>query len=120
MANHPLVFHHTPDIGLYKPADWCVLEYAARDKSIGYAGIFRLGTGAAGQNGTVGRSSDEYLFRPRGLDPSRRYRVTLDSIGKEVKVEGFELITNGIRVYLDTPHTSELLLFKEIKNETKK
>ncbi len=28
LAGHPIVYHHTPDIGAVRPADWCVLEYA--------------------------------------------------------------------------------------------
>jgi len=73
MANHPVVYHHTPDIGLTGPADWCVLEYAAQDKSRSYAGIFRLND----------KGAIEYLFYPRGLDVSRDYDVILNNSDKK-------------------------------------
>ena len=62
------VYHHTPDIGLFAPANWRVLEYARPDGAKGYAGVFRLAPG-----------NREYPLRLRGVDPSRRYRVKLDN-----------------------------------------
>jgi alpha-galactosidase len=102
MANQPVVYHHTPDIGLLNPADWCVLEYAAQDRSRSYAGVFKLNT--TGPN--------EYVFRPKGIDPSRDYNVTLDNSKSKVRVSGWELANTGVRVRLDGALTSELLLFK--------
>jgi len=102
MANHPLVFHHTPYIGMTDVADWCVLEYAAPDHSRGYAGIFRLGT--------IGESN-EYTFKPRGLDPSRNYRITLDNSGSSFLFSGAELSRHGLSVLLENANTSELILY---------
>jgi len=105
MADHPRVFHHTPDIGLLEPTDWCVLEYAARDASRGYAGIFRLD----------GDGPDDYVFRPRGLDLSSEYEVTVDDAQGVFRASGRELATSGIVVRRSTPLTSELLLFSRIR-----
>lgn len=101
MANHPKVYHHTPDIGLTGPADWCVLEYAAQDKSRSYAGIFRLND----------KGASEYLFYPRGLDVSKDYDVVLSNSGQKVRLSGWEFVNRGIRIKLDEALTSELLLF---------
>lgn len=102
MANQPAVYHHTPDIGLLRPADWCVLEYASKDKLRGYAGLFRLS--AAGPS--------EYLFRPRGLDLSLDYDVTFDNTGQTLRICGHDLALTGLAVRLETPLTSELLMFE--------
>jgi len=103
LAARPNVFHHTPDIGLYAPADWCVLEYAARDRSAAYAGVFRLGSGEG-----------ECLFRPRGLDAAATYHVTLDNSNTTLEMPGSELALRGLPVRLDAANTSELIIFKMI------
>ncbi len=104
MAGKPVVYHHTPSIGLLDPARWCVLEYGSRDRTRGYAGVFRLsGSGEA-----------EYLFKPRGLDTERDYSVTMDNSRRTSHVSGWDLTNQGITVRLDAPLTSELLLFEAV------
>ena len=98
------VFHHTPVLETWKAHDWCVIEYAAADESRSMAGIFRL-TGGGGR---------EYAFRPRGLDEAGRYRVTFENTGRAVEREGLELAQKGLTVRLESPLTSELLLFERI------
>jgi alpha-galactosidase len=104
VGGKPQVYHHTPAIGTQGPADWCVLEYALPDRSIGYAGLFRLGAHAR----------DEYLFRPRGISLTKRYAVTLDNSCETVEMSGAELRRNGLLVRLDCPNTSELVLYQSI------
>jgi alpha-galactosidase len=104
MMARPRVWHHTPDIGVQGPADWCVLEYSASDRGAGYAGLFRLAADAP----------REYLFRPRGLDAARRYAVTLDNSGAVIERTGGELMIHGLPVRLDAVNTSELLMFKAL------
>ncbi len=103
LAQHPRVFHHTPDIGLTGPAEWCVLEYAADDASRGYAGLFRLAPGPA-----------EYRFCPRGIDPARDYEVTLDNRRAAFVVSGRELALHGLPIRLDAALTSELVLYRTV------
>jgi len=105
MAGRPRVFHHTPDIGLLEPAEWCVLEYAAEDCSRGYAGVFKLD----------GRAPDEFVFRPRGLDLSRDYEVTMDNTQATFRASGAEIANSGIFVRLEGALTSELLLFSQLE-----
>ena len=104
LANQPSVFHHTPDIGVTGPAEWCVLEYAARDAARGYAGVFKLSSGAA-----------EYQFRPRGINPAHNYEVTLDNRGHRFVVAGQELERHGLAIRLDSALTSELVMYSQVK-----
>jgi alpha-galactosidase len=102
MANRPEVYHHTPDIGLLDPAEWCVLEYAAPDGSAAFAGVFRLS----------GAGPSEHVFRPRGLDLAKAYDVTLDNRRATLRISGWELATHGVPVRLEAPLTSELILMR--------
>jgi alpha-galactosidase len=103
MAEGPVVHYHTPDIGIYSPAERCVLEYASRDRTRAYAGIFHFGG-----------AGPAYVFRPRGLDPSRTYEVRTDNDGTTFRASGRELARDGVPVLLDRPLTSELILFDAV------
>jgi len=103
MVAGPVVYHHTPDIGIYSPAERCVLEYASPDRSRAYAGVFQLSP-----------HGQEFVFRPRGLDPSRTYEVRLDNAGTAFRSTGSDLARNGLLVQLDRALTSELILFDAI------
>ena len=108
MANHPLVYHHTPDIGLFSPAEWCVLEYGLSDRSRGYAGIFKLRESAGERS--------EYLFRPHGMDLAQDYEVTLDNDPQTFRISGRELALHGLPIRLDAALTSELILYRAASN----
>jgi alpha-galactosidase len=98
-----LVYHHTPILPNTEPGDWVVLEHVKPDRTRGYAGIFRL----------AGAHEDYYLFRPRGLDASKTYKVTFDNTQEAVYLSGFDLERNGIRIDIAQQLHSELLLFEE-------
>jgi hypothetical protein len=51
-------------------------------------------------------------LRLRGLDESRRYRVTFNNSGQTRVVEGFLLLEQGITVCLEGALTSELLVLE--------
>lgn len=99
------VFLHTPFLPLDQPTPWCVLEYARPDRGTAAAAIFRTSAEPAGA------VSDEYLFRPRGLDPARDYTVGMDNGGTTFRAGGAALVRDGIRIRLEQPLTSELVLF---------
>jgi len=101
------VFHHTPFLPLAEKTPWCVLEYARSDRSAGIAAVFR----------TADAGTSEYVFKARGLDPSKSYKVILDNSGLGWTDSGKELIRSGIPIRLEEPQTSELLLFQEITNK---
>jgi alpha-galactosidase len=96
------VYHHTPVLPRTELGDWAVLEYATPDHRRGYAGIFRLGNA----------KSDDYLFRPRGLDVAKIYKVTFDNAQNSVVLSGLELQERGLSLRISQPLHSELLLFE--------
>ena len=102
------VFHHTSCLPLAEATPWCVLEYAKPDRSAAIAGMFRTSSVGAEQG------ADECLFRPRGLDPSKSYKVVLDNRGLEFVSTGAELVERGVRVRLEAVLTSEVLLFTAV------
>jgi alpha-galactosidase len=93
------VYHHTPVIDFERPTGFCVLEYAAPDRSRSVVGVFRL----AGD-------TDSIPVQPRGLDRGRSYRVRLDSADTEFEATGADLVDRGISLRLEQPLTSELVL----------
>jgi alpha-galactosidase len=118
MADAPVVHHHTPGIGIYGQAERCVLEYAHRDRSRAYAGIFQLGDPGESRR-AAGGADTAYVFHPRGLDPALVYQVRTDNDGQVFKASGRELARDGVRVLLDRPLTSELLLFDAVPSGRK-
>jgi alpha-galactosidase len=108
MANHPAVYHHTPYIGLVDPVDWCVLEYASPEKTKGYVGIFRLGTGS---------EQNDYVCKPRGIDCSHTYTVTTDNNQTTFVISGIDLAGKGINIHLENANTSELILYSAVEPE---
>ena len=99
------VYHHTQVIPGADGSGWCALELAAADRSRVAAGVFRL----------VNAEADEYGLRFRGVDPARRYRVTTEPDGRVRIMDGQALCDSGLRLRLDTPLTSFLVLAEAIQ-----
>jgi alpha-galactosidase len=104
---HPTsrIYHHTPVVEGFDPRGWGVLEVASADGTRALAGLFRLSD----------PTEPEYLLRLRGLDVSRRYRVTFDNSGRSCALDGFTLCHTGISIRLETALTSELLLIEPLE-----
>jgi alpha-galactosidase len=98
------VFHHTPFIKHTQLSPWCVLEYASADGARAVAGVFRTGDAP----------EPVYHLAPRGLDPARTYRVTLDNRGQAFCLSGAELLLHGMDLRLELPQSSELVLFEAL------
>jgi alpha-galactosidase len=98
------IYHHTPTFTGLEPQGWGVLELAAADGSRSVAGVFQLASPQV----------EEYVLRPRGLDVSRRYRVTLDNRNQAFEMDGSALAQAGWRVRLEGALTSELVLFEAL------
>lgn len=99
------IYHHAP-VNAQDGVDespWFAMEFASPDRTKGWATLVKLYTGP-----------DWYVFKPRGLDPAKNYKVTIDSLRTETVVSGFELATRGLPVRLESPEDSELLLFEAI------
>lgn len=99
-----LVFHHTPWLPIKTQTPWCVLEYAAPDKARALVCVFRL----------LGEAKETYRVKPRGLDRTKRYRVTFDNAGETVEMSGRKLVERGLRVALRKTLSSEMLLFEAL------
>jgi alpha-galactosidase len=97
-----VVFHHTPLTSYFSESPSVVLEYASSDKKRDVATLFR----------TSNQEDPVYRFLPRGLDASLKYRITFENRGETVELSGFQVMTEGIPVRLETSGTSEMLLFE--------
>jgi len=96
------IYHHTPEADGLDPHGWGVLELASADRAKAICGLFQLSA----------PTRPEYELRLRGLDVSRRYRVTFDNSGQSSIVDGFLLMEQGIKVRLEGALTSELLVLE--------
>jgi alpha-galactosidase len=97
------IYHHTPEISGLDPHGWGVLELAAEDRTRAICGLFQLSA----------PEHAEYELRLRGIDVSRRYRITFDNSGQSTSVDGFTLMEQGITIRLDGALTSELLVIEQ-------
>lgn len=98
------IYHHTPEVSGKDPQGWGVLELASADRSRSLCGLFQLSAPV----------HSEYRLYPRGIDLSRRYRVTFDNLGETALIEGYTLVESGLPVRLETALTSELILFEAV------
>ena len=96
------VYHHTPVVLGLQGRGWVVNEFVSSDCSRAYAALFRL----------PAASQDCWVFKPRGLDMSRTYKITFVEDGRSFTVDGYTLAQTGIEVCLDGPLTSQMLLFE--------
>lgn len=94
------IYHHTPVLSGFDPHGWGILELASEDHTRGICGLFQLSA----------PTDSERKLRLRGLDVSRRYRVTFDNSGQTTLLDGFTLMEQGITVRLEGALTSELLI----------
>ena len=98
------VYHHTPSVPGPDPQGWGVIELASRDRTRAICGLFQL----------AAPTQPEYVLRFRGLDLSKRYRVTSDNAGETFEVDGFSLMRQGTTVRLEGALTSELLVVESV------
>jgi alpha-galactosidase len=99
------VYHHAPvsfrDGVNFGP--WLAMEFVSPVGTKGWATIVRLGAADV---------SDGYLFKPRGLDVGKTYKVTFDNTGGTATIDSWSLINNGVNIRLESPLSSELLLYE--------
>jgi hypothetical protein len=51
----------------------------------------------------------EYVFRPQGLDPDKRYVVWFEMDPSVYTLPGAQLMSAGVRVDLPTPYSSDVI-----------
>lgn len=98
------VYHHTPDTQEAKKNGIMILEIASPDKRKGAATVMSL----------VNSGEKTVVFKAKGADKSKQYRVTLDNDGESFTVSGRELCMSGIEVEISASLSSELILFEEV------
>ena len=99
------VYHHAPvtaTAGVSSGA-WFAMEYVAPDQTRGWATVAR-----------IAQSDDTaFLLKPRGLALGHTYRVTFDSLAETITMRGLELARDGLPIRLESPLSSELILFEQ-------
>ena len=98
------IYHHTPEIQGAPAYGYGILELAAQDGCKGMLGVFRLADPA---------ESDKVVYI-RGIDKSRKYKVTSDNNRRSYVMEGWQMADEGIKIHLQTSHSSELLTYEAI------
>jgi alpha-galactosidase len=123
------MYHHEPvnSRGGVESSPWFAVEFTAPDRAKGWATIVRARNGPGDRFVYAYRERcddsplpcpgaewqhDIYVFKPRGLDPGRTYRVTFDSLDSAATIEGLRLLREGVPVRLENAGMSELLLFE--------
>ncbi|MBR5496948.1 MAG: alpha-galactosidase [Clostridia bacterium] len=96
--NNSKIYHHTPECDKN-----CILELASEEKDRCVIGVFSL-TCSGRETLTV---------KPKGIDASKQYKVTSDNERCSFSVSGRELKNAGIKVYIPSSLSSELLLIEE-------
>ena len=107
-----LIFHHTPELvsvmdsvggTVEHPQGFGVIERASFDGKHGVVGLFKLAD-----------SDDRGVITvfPKGIDPSLDYNVTFDNLGNTVKVSGYSLYNDGIKLKVQESISSELVIYE--------
>lgn len=99
------IYHHTPVVPYTQAKGTVVLERSAVDNLAGVIGVFTL----------AGNNSVTTTVYPKGVDADKVYDVTLDNSGATVKLTGYEMINNGIKVNITQNLSSELIIYKQAK-----
>jgi alpha-galactosidase len=114
ILSESLVYHHAPvdaEQGV-DDSDWFAMEFAASDHQRDWVTVIRLSS----------KAESTYRLYPRGLDPTRKYRVVLDNTGQCVVRAGDDLRDNGLTInvgfdqaksqVIPSAPESELVLFE--------
>jgi hypothetical protein len=99
------VYHHAPvnATGDVESGDWFAMEFTSADRRKGWAAVIHL---AKSEPAT-------YLFKPKGWDGQRKYKVTFDNTGKATLLEASRLIQDGLPIVVERDRASELLVWEE-------
>jgi hypothetical protein len=105
------VFHHAPvnESGGVDSGDWFAMEFGSPDRQQGWATLVRLSKTAP----------EDYLLKPRGLDPEKTYDVEFDSTGAKMTMTGGQLAREGLRIRPTTGTVSELVIFRAVSENAK-
>ncbi|MBI4585946.1 MAG: alpha-galactosidase [Planctomycetes bacterium] len=98
------VYHHAPINAKdnWDSGPWFVMEFVSPDRKKGWAMVVSYPK----------NQSLTYLFRPRGLDAQKKYKVTFDNTSMTELFAGSSLMREGLVLKLAAEPASELLLFE--------
>ena len=97
------VYHHTPEAAKRPDGGYAALEIASPEGDRGALSVITL-SGIGHRRITV---------FPKGLKSDKAYLVTFDNSGAVAPLPGYEIIKNGVTVNIESPLSSELVLFEE-------
>jgi len=99
------IYHHTPSQKDCEPKGIGILEAASENRDRAMLGVFVL----------CDPKKTEEKVRFKGIDASRRYKVTAVEANESFEVSGYDLKYKGLSVFLRGALTAELFLAEEIK-----
>ena len=106
------VYHHTPTLKDVEKTGASVLEVASPDGDKSAIAAFSLNVPSRYAERPFEDRNTVVIF-PRGIKQDRTYRVTLDNTGESFTEDGHKLLRHGIKVYLPSALSSELVLIEE-------
>lgn len=98
------IYHHTPEFGYIEPQGFGILELDSEEGDRGILGVFQLSN----------PFTNTVIVRLRGIDVSKKYEITFDNDGKTCIVSGYQLVNEGVTIYLCGALTSELVYYKAV------
>ncbi len=101
MLSESKIYHHTPDLN---NSDYSVLEISSPDRTKGTMTVITLS----------GTNEKSIRVKPKGIDASRQYKVTLDNDGYTYIISGEKLKRNGIAVNISSSLSSELIMYEAV------
>ncbi len=99
------IYHHTPSQKDCEPKGIGILEAVSESRDKAMLGVFAL----------ADPKKTEETVRFKGIDASKKYKVTAVEARESFVVSGYELKYKGVSVFLRGALTAELFLAEEIK-----
>ena len=99
------VYHHTPETAKTLENGYSVLEISSADGTKGAIAAFTMSASV----------NDKLNIVPKGINAGVEYKITLDNSGATFVLNGYEIISRGIDVYIPSSLSSELVLYEIIE-----
>ena len=98
------IYHHNPEYTKAIDDGFLCNELASDDKSKAVIHAFTL----------TFPGKSVFRIYPKGLDRSKKYKVTFDNSGESTIFDGFSLMNDGLRLDIPAALSSELIIFEAI------
>lgn len=107
------IYHHTPTLKDVEKTGASVLEIASPDGDRSAIAAFSLNVPSKYNDAPFEDKNTVTVF-PRGIRSGAEYSVTLDNSGECYTETGYKLLRHGIKIYLPSALSSELILISEM------